>query len=136
MQQAQRGPFDAARHIVQTAIAVAPVELLGGACQDVGARIANPVDAVAESHDALAAIQLRANDRLGAVRRADFEHHVERGTGRAAVQRTFERADGAGDGRDHVRSRGRDDARRERGGVETVIADGIEISLQRAGALR
>ena len=89
---------------------------------------------MAESHQPFAAIELGADHRFGALGSADLEHHVERRTGRAAMQRALERADGAGDRGDDVGSRGDDDAGGEGGGVETVVADRIEIGLQRAGA--
>src|SRR5690349_11335468 len=89
-----------------------------------------------ESHQPLAAIEPPANDRLRAIRAADLEYHLERRTRRAAMQRTFERPQRARNGRDNVRARGNDHARRESGSVESVIADRIEISLQSAGAPR
>ena len=88
---------------------------------------------MSESHEALAAIEFGADDGFRALGRADLEHHVERGTGRAAMQRALERADRAGDRRDDIGSRGDDDSRRKRGGVEAVVADGIEIGFERAG---
>jgi len=103
--------------------------------EHVGARIADAVDAVAESHQPLAAIELRADHVVGALGRADLEDHVERRPRRAAVQRPFEGPDGAGDGRDDV-GPGRDDhACGERRRVEPVIADGVQIRLERACAL-
>ena len=72
---------------------------------------------------------------FGAFGRADLEHHVERGTRRAAVQRTLERADRAGDGGDDVRPCRHDDARGERRRVEPVIADGVEVRLERPRAV-
>ena len=54
---------------------------LGGRGEHVGARIADLVDAVAESHQLVAALDLPAQERLGARRLADLEHHVERRPG-------------------------------------------------------
>ena len=88
---------------------------------------------MAESHEALAPIQFGADDRFRALGRADFKYHVERRPGSAAVQGTLERADSAGDSRDDIGSRRDDHARRKRGGVQTVITDGVEVGFQRAG---
>src|SRR5262245_21561274 len=100
--QSKRSGFDTPRQLVQRSIAVVRIEPLGGVRQHVGARVAHAVDTMAESHQALAAIELRADDGLGVFGRADFQHHVERRTGRAAVKRTLERAEGACDRRAHV----------------------------------
>jgi len=101
--------------------------------QDIGTRVTHAVDAMSESHETLAPIELGADDRFRALGSADFEDHVQRGTRRPAVQRTLERADRAGDRRNDVRSRGDDHPCRKRGSVEAVIADGVEIRFQRAG---
>ena len=104
-EQTKRGAFDAPRQVVKAPIAAACIELLGGVGQDIRARIAHSVDAMSESHEALAPIQLGADDGFRALGRADFEHHVERRTGRAAMQWALERAHGAGDRRDDIGSR-------------------------------
>ncbi len=86
-----------------------------------------------EPHQALAPIQFGTDDGFRAFGSADFEHHVECRTRRAAMQGTFQRPDGAGDGRNDVGSRRGDHSCRKGGGIETVIADGVEIRFQRAG---
>ena len=58
------------------------------------------------------------------------------GPGRAAVQRPFKRPDGAGDGRDQVRSGGDDHPGGEGRGVEAVVGHRVEIGLQPARPLR
>ena len=58
--------------------------------EDVGAGIAHLVDAVAESHQLLAAPRFCAQDRFGARRVADLEDHLERRPWRAAVERPFQ----------------------------------------------
>lgn len=92
-QQAQGGGFDAAGELVERRVAAAHVEALRFRGEHVGARIAHAVDAVAETHQTLAAGELLAQHRLGAVGGADLEDHVERGAGSAAVERPFESAD-------------------------------------------
>ena len=109
---------------------------LGGGGEHVGARVANLVDAVAESHQPLAAFDLPAQQRFGARGVADLEHHVERRAGRAAVQRPLQRADRADDRRDEVGAGGRDHAAGEGRRVEAVIDDRVQIGLERAHALR
>ena len=131
-EQAQRDCLHAARQVVQR-VASAEHRLRRGG-QDVGARIADFVDAVAEAHQPLARLDLPAQHLLGARDLGDLEDHVERGTGRAAVQRPFQCADGARDRGDEVRSGRCDDARGEGRGIEAVIDDGVEVGLQPADA--
>ena len=59
-------------------------------------------------------------------------HHLLVG---ATVQRSLERADGAGDGRVHVRKRRGDHARRERGGVHLVVGMQDQRHVEGAGGL-
>jgi hypothetical protein len=67
-----------------------------------------------------------ADHRVRAIGSADLEHHVERRARCAAVQGTFERADGAGNRGDDIGSRRRNYAGGECGRVEPVIADRVE----------
>ena len=72
---------------------------------------------------------------FGARRVADLEHRLERRARRTAVQRALERADRADDRRDEIRSRGRDHTAGERGRVEPVVDDGVQICLEAAHVL-
>jgi hypothetical protein len=47
---------------------------------------------MAEAHETLAGVELRSNDGLGPIGRADLEDHVERRAWGAAVQWALERA--------------------------------------------
>jgi hypothetical protein len=86
MQEPERGLFDTAGEIVQAAISAAISEkLFRGAGQDVGARIADAIHAMTETHEPLAAVKLRADNPFGVLRAADFENHFQRRTGRAAM---------------------------------------------------
>src|SRR3989442_7412478 len=96
-EQTKRGGFDLAREVVEALIAPARIEALGGLGEDVGAGVPDSIDAMSESHETLAPLQFGADDGFRALLRADFEYHVERWPGCAAMQRTLERADGAGD---------------------------------------
>ncbi len=116
-------------------IAVPGIQALGGGREDVGARVADLVDAMAEAHQLFSRLDLSAQHRLGARRIADLEHHVERRSGSAAVQRTFECADSSDNRGYEIRARGGDDARRECRRVESVIDDRVEIRLHRVDAL-
>ena len=75
----------------------------GSLRQDVRSRIPHLVDAVAESHQLLTGFDLPAQEGLGPRRVGDLEDHVERGSGRTAVQRSLQRANGADDRRDQIR---------------------------------
>src|ERR1051325_9412267 len=94
-QEAQSGLLDTTCEVVEAAIATAGIELVGRTRKDIGTRIADAIDAMAEAHQALSAIEFRANDSLGALGTADLEDHLERRPGRAAMQRPLQCADGA-----------------------------------------
>jgi hypothetical protein len=89
---------------------------------------------VSESHEALAAIEFGADDRFGALRCGDVEHHVERRTGCAAMQRALECTDRAGNRRDDIGLCRNNDSRGKGGGVETVVAHRIQIGLHGPGS--
>jgi len=125
--------FDGAGEVVELAIAASGVELRGGFREDVSTRIADAVDAVPESHEALATIEARADGGFGTVGAADFKHHLESGSRGAAMERPFERADGSRYGRDEVGVCGHDDTGSEGRGVESVVADSVEVSFEGAG---
>ncbi len=83
-------------------VGVGREEGFGGAGEHGGARVVHLVDPVAEAHQPFAAGELLAQHRLGPFGRADLEDRVERRAGRAAVQRTLERADRADQRREEV----------------------------------
>ena len=66
-QEAQRGRFDLPGEIVEIALPAVRVEPFRRVRQDIGPGIAHAVDAMAESHQPLAAIQLRADDGFRAI---------------------------------------------------------------------
>ena len=80
----------------------------GGAAQDPRARVFGAVDAVAEAHQALAAVERVGDPLLGVARRFDFLEHLQHARRRAAVQRARQRADGARERRREVRAGRRD----------------------------
>ncbi len=107
------------------------LELRDGALEDEGTRITDAVDAVTHAHDALAPCERGADPRASVLRLADGVEHVENGARRPAVEPSLERADRGDDGRDRVRFGGRDDPRRERGGVHAVVDDRDEVGVER-----
>ena len=98
-------------------------------------RVHRRVHRVTEAHDLLVALEPVAHVRLGVLRRADLLEHLHRLFVRAAVQRSFERRHRAGDRAEHVGERGRDDPRRERGGVHRVVRVEDERGVERVGVL-
>ena len=68
---------------------------LGDLAQRGGARVVGAVDAVAEAHQPLAAVERVVDPRLGVLRRADLVELVDDLGRCAAMQRSLERADGA-----------------------------------------
>ena len=109
---------------------------LGDRAQQHRTRVVRLVDAVAEAHDALAALDGPADVGLGPVGRADGVEHVERPAGGPAVQRARQRPDGGHDRRCEVRTRRRHHARRERRCVEPVIDGEDHVLLDRPGVDR
>jgi hypothetical protein len=135
-EEAKRGSFNTPGEVVKLPVAAARVELVSGSGQYIRAWIAHPIDSVSESHEALTLIQLGAKDSFGTLRTADFEDHLERRAGRAAMERTLEGAHRASDSGNDIGLSGNNDSCGKRGCVQAVIADGIEIRLDRTGALR
>ena len=88
-----------------------------------------------EPHQLLAGLDLLSQIRFRSRRIADLEDHVERRTGRAAVQRTLQRADGSDDCGHEIGSGRSDHSRRECRRVEAVVDDSVEIRLQAADPL-
>src|SRR5689334_22938852 len=114
-QQAKRGLFYRLGESIKLLIAPMCVKAPGRFSQHVGSRITNFVDAMAESHEPLAAIELGAKNGFGALRHANLEDHVECGTRCAAVERTLQGADRACDCGNDVRLGGNDHSRGECG---------------------
>src|SRR5947199_17073 len=107
-QQAQGRDLDRAGELVQLLVPAMAIETLRRRGQHVRSRIAHPVDAVAEAHQPLAPGQLLPQHRLGPLRTADLEDHVQRRAGSATVEGALQGSHGAGDGRDQVRAGGDD----------------------------
>ena len=106
-------------------------ELARRAAQDARARVLGAVDAVAEAHEPLAAVQRVLDPLLGVAGLLDALDHLQHARRRAAVQRAAQRADRA-------RQRGRavgagrgDDARGERRGVHAVLGRADPVGVDR-----
>ena len=108
----------------------------GDLAQQRRAGIAGAVDGVAEAHDPPAGGDLGLDPGLGVGRVADGVEGVEGPARGAAVQRAGERAEGGADDVGHVGAGRRDDAGRERRGVEAVVDREDEVVLEGAGRRR
>ncbi len=110
-------------------------ELLAHLAQVGGAGVFGLVDAVAEAGDLLLGGQhiLHVFDGIGAGLVDGVEQAHDAFVG-AAVQRSLERADGAGDGRVDVGQGGGDDAGGKGGGVQLVL--GVQHQRHVHGAWR
>src|SRR6266568_1618627 len=97
------------------------------------ARIFRVIDTMAESWNLLLLRKHSTHvlDRVGSARINCLEK-VKRGLVRAAVQRTFESADGRGNGRMHIRKRSGSHAGRERGRVQFMVGMQDKSNIQRA----
>ena len=104
-------------------------DLLGGAAQHPGARVLGPVDAVAEAHQPVAAVEQLLHVALGVARLGHVVEHLEHARGRAAVQRPRQRADRAGQRSRHVGAGGGDHAGGEGGGVHAVLGGGDPVGV-------
>src|SRR5262249_17540720 len=85
LQQTQCGSLNTTDQFVKAAVAATGKETFGCMGKNVGTGITHAVDAMSKSHEALTAIKSGANHRLRALRSADFEDHVQRGSRRSAV---------------------------------------------------
>ena len=112
------------------------VELQAGPPEHAGPRVLGAVDAVAEAHQPLAAVQDALDVALGVAGALDLLEHVQHAAGRTAVQRPGHGADGPGDRRGDVRAGRGDHARGERGGVHPVLGGGDEVGVDRADVHR
>src|SRR4051794_5572945 len=122
----QRGGLDGLGHLQP-----AGPQLARRAVQHTRARVLGAVDAVAESHQPLAAIQHRLDVALGGAGRLDLLEHLQHPAGRAAVQGAGERADGGRQRGGHVGAGRGHDARGEGGGVHAVLGDGDPVGVDR-----
>ena len=77
-------------------------ELVRGAAEDARPRILGAVDAMAEAHDPLAAVEQVADVGVGVAARLDLVEHLQHARRSAAVQRPGERADRRGERRGAV----------------------------------
>ena len=102
----------------------------------IGPRIADPVDAVAETHEPLTAGDLPGQPSRGIIGSGNRIEHVEHWSGSSAMQRPLERAQPA-DHRGEQPRLGRGDHPRGKGrGIEPVVGDGDEIGVERLDLLR
>src|SRR5690242_5265395 len=62
-----------------------------------------------------------------AIRLPNFKHHIECRTRRAAVERTFESANGAGDGRYQIRAGCDNHTRGNCGSIQAMVADSVHV---------
>ena len=104
---------------------------LAGPAQHPRARVFGAVDAVAEAHQAVAAVERVRDPALGVAGRFDFVEHLQHARGRAAVQRARERAHRGGQRRGDVGAGRGDDARGERGGVHAVLGRRDPVGVDR-----
>ena len=107
------------------------VDLLGGAAQHPRPRVLGAVDAVAEAHQALTAVEQVLDVALGVALALDAVEHVQHPRGRAAVQRAAQRAHRAAQRRGHVRAGGGDHPGGEGGGVHAVLGGGDPVGVDR-----
>src|SRR5438270_1748003 len=93
-------------------------ELLGQDAQVRGAWVFGAVYAMAEARELFLAIESILNALGGGVFIGELQEDLDHVLVGAAVQRSFQSADGAGDARVDVGERGGGDARGESGGVQ------------------
>jgi len=79
------GPMSRPREVVEAPVPILQVRTLRRPGQDIRSGIAHTIDAMPESRLALAPFQPDADYRLGPVRCANLEHHLERRAGCATV---------------------------------------------------
>src|SRR5438132_12725977 len=123
LEQADRHALDVLREIVKW---ISTEEPLGGGSEDVGPRVAHFVHAMAETHQPFSRLDFPAQHLFGSRRIADFEDHVERRAGRAAMQRTLERADRADNRRNEIRAGCGDHGSGGSRCVQAMIDEGVE----------
>src|SRR6185437_4695585 len=104
-------------------------DLLGGAAQDPSARVLCTVDAVAEAHEALPAVEQPLDVAVGVALGGDVVEHLQHARGGAAVQRPRQRAHRAGQRRGDVGPGRGDHAGGEGGGVHAVLGGGDPVGV-------
>ena len=104
---------------------------LGDRAQRGGARVVRAVDAVAEAHQPLAAVERVADPGFGRCRGLHLAELVDDLGRRAAVERSLHRADRRGHGRCDVRPGRGDDAGREGRRVEAMLGADDEVGIER-----
>ena len=109
---------------------------LGDLAQRRGARVVGAVDPMAETHQALAAIERIVEPLLGVLDRADLRKLVDDLGRRTAVERALHRPDRGDDGRRDIRVRPDHDACGERRGVESVLGADDEVGVEGPGGRR
>ena len=119
--QVHHGLLDDAGHFIPLQVAGLPAQFLGEAAQVRRPGIFRLVDAVTESGDFRPGGQLLPDVVRGQGDLPDLVEHVHHVLVGAAVQRSFERADGRRDRRVHVRERGRGDPCGEGRRVQFVV---------------
>ncbi len=110
-------------------------ERVGDGLEHRGTWIACSVDAVTHAHDSPACGQLGRNPGLRVPGFADRVEHVEHRSGRAAVQRALQGADGRRDSRDQVGAGRGHHPCSECRGVHPVVDDGGQVGFESAGSL-
>ena len=111
-------------------------ELLRRLLQQACARILGAVDAVAEAHQPLAALDQPLDVRLGIARLGGRVEHRQHPRGRAAVERAGERADRRRERGGAVGAGRGGDPGDERRGVEPVLAGADPVRVERLHVLR
>ena len=91
--------------------------------EDLGPRVVDAIDTVAEAHELDLPLPRVAHPPLGVRRGADLLELLDHSGWRASMRRPFERADGADKRRAQVRFRGGDHAGREGRGIHAVVGE-------------
>lgn len=130
-------PGDALGHLDPLRFAKLLGELDGKLAQMRCAGIEHLVNPVADAHDFFLSLQFPLDPCIDFIEIANVLKHVDDSLVGTAVQRTFERTDGCGDGRIHIGKCRNGDSGGKRGGVHAVIRMknqcNIEDSRRRIG---
>src|SRR5215213_5400855 len=98
--------------------------------QDFRARILGLVDAVSKTHEAVTAIERLGQPAIDVFSRTDRLQHVQHLRWRAAVERTLQRADRAGNRRTEIGAGGGDDAGGKGRCVHAVVSEEGQVDLE------
>ena len=112
---------DSLRHPDPFRVAELLTQLYRHALQMRRARVERFVNAMADAHDFFLLLELPLHVGVDFVLAPDFLQHVDHALVRAAVQRTFQGANGRGDGGVKIAQRGDGDAGTESGGVHAMV---------------